>query len=109
MMMPCAVAMMVMAMQADTHADAANMNADADTGGSGCCAQQAQSKNGNEQCLHSNPSWNTALRHIVNVRFTIKVRYRTICDTIVALRRDRSDSPDDANDNQQNDRTDRRV
>ncbi len=55
MMTPAAMAV-VMAVKADTHADAADMNANADTGGSRGCAQQRQGENGNEQFLHDNSS-----------------------------------------------------
>ena len=55
MMVPIAMAMMmVMTVQADTHADIADMHADADTGGRRGRAEQTQRKNRYEQFLHDN-------------------------------------------------------
>ena len=54
MVMPGAVHVMVvmMTMEANTHADITDMNADADTGERRRCAEQRQRNNGNDQFLH---------------------------------------------------------
>ena len=46
--------MMVVAVDTDTHTNAADMNADGDTGGCRSRAQQTQRKNRYEQFLHDN-------------------------------------------------------
>jgi hypothetical protein len=58
MMRPAAMTMIVVAaMEADTHANAADMNADANAGRSRCRAEQAQGENGDDQLFHDNSFW----------------------------------------------------